>query len=123
MWDLGNKSLSVLFSLPVFLYCLSWGLLPLSGEGKKLARAAWAGLSSSWSRQGAGTHLAASPFFPPSPPLRRAAKGHTVKLLAEGKQSCRDSAKPALEEQHCPGPANTWATAAEQVTQAGSAAA
>lgn len=44
-----------------------------------------------------------------------------MKLLAEGKQSRGDGAKPALGEQHCPGPASIWATAAEQVTQAGSA--
>lgn len=65
VWDLGKKSLSVLFSLPVFLYCLSWGLLPLSEEGMELARAAWAGLSHSWKRQGAGTNPAACPFSPP----------------------------------------------------------
>lgn len=68
-------------------------------------------------------HPAAGPFFPPSPPPLGAAKEHTAKLLAEDKQTHGDGAKPALEEQQCPGPASTWAMAAEQVTQASSAVA
>lgn len=64
----------------------------------------------SWSRQGAGTCPAASPFCP-SLPLCRAVKGHAVKLLAEGR------AVGTAPEQQCPGPGSTQA--AEQVTQAG----
>lgn len=71
-------------------------------------------MSHSWSRQGAGTHPAASSFLPPSPPLHGAAKGHVVKLLVKGK-SHWDGAKPLLGEPCCPLPASTWASSGSAV--------
>lgn len=74
VWDLGDKN--VIFSLPLFLYCWSWGSLLLSGEE---------------SRQGAGSCPAASPFCPSLPPVQGCERPR-----CEGKHSHGDSASPAV---------------------------
>lgn len=77
----------------VFYFLASFSVLFELGLTPALWRS-WLEQPGSWSRQGAGTHPAASPF-PPSLPPCRAVKGHAVKLLAEGKQSHGDGARPS----------------------------
>lgn len=79
VWDLGNKT--GLFSMPLFLYCLSWGSL--------LASTAWLlGQAGSWHPS------CCQPFSPITGPCR-AVKGHAVKLLGPRGQ-CQSSSVLAL---------------------------